>query len=139
MFTSFGYFHDDAENWRVLSEVQRVLKPGGFFLFDFLNREQVISGLEAESERRSGQWQATERRRISGERVLKEVEIRDRRSGETALRYEESVRLFTPAEILAKIGELNFQRLRTWGSYRGEAFDGSASPRFILLLRKDAP
>ena len=41
LFTAFGYF-DDADNQRVLEEVSRVLKPGGRFLLDVINRDNLM-------------------------------------------------------------------------------------------------
>ena len=41
MFTAFGFF-DDAENQRVLEEVARVLRPGGRFFIDLVNRDSLM-------------------------------------------------------------------------------------------------
>ena len=38
LFTSFGYFFDEAQNRRVLGEIARVLRPGGAFLLDLMGR-----------------------------------------------------------------------------------------------------
>ncbi|MEA3337457.1 MAG: class I SAM-dependent methyltransferase [Chloroflexota bacterium] len=43
IFSAFGYFEDPAENQRVLSEVQRVLKPGGVFIVDLTHRDYIMS------------------------------------------------------------------------------------------------
>ncbi|HIE38717.1 MAG TPA: class I SAM-dependent methyltransferase [Anaerolineales bacterium] len=39
IFSSFGYFSDEAENRKVLEGVARALKPGGRFLIDVVNRD----------------------------------------------------------------------------------------------------
>ncbi|MCP4593646.1 MAG: class I SAM-dependent methyltransferase [bacterium] len=39
IFSSFGYFADEAKNLRVLEGVARALKPGGRFLIDVMNRD----------------------------------------------------------------------------------------------------
>jgi SAM-dependent methyltransferase len=44
LFSSFGYLESDDEDLRVLREVARVLKPGGKFLLDLLNREHALAG-----------------------------------------------------------------------------------------------
>lgn len=41
MFTAFGFF-DDEGNQRVLEEVARVLRPGGRFLIDLVNRDSLM-------------------------------------------------------------------------------------------------
>ncbi|MCD9144043.1 DUF4178 domain-containing protein [Streptomyces albireticuli] len=42
LHTSFGFFHDGAEDMRVLHEVRRVLAPGGRFLLDVVNRDAFL-------------------------------------------------------------------------------------------------
>ncbi|MBT2383463.1 DUF4178 domain-containing protein [Streptomyces sp. ISL-11] len=42
LHTSFGFFHDAAEDQRVLQEVRRVLAPGGRFLIDVVNRDAFL-------------------------------------------------------------------------------------------------
>src|SRR5699024_1650708 len=50
-FTSFGYFDDEEENFRVLAEMARTLSPGGGFLLDLLNLDVTLASLK-EYERR---------------------------------------------------------------------------------------
>lgn len=40
-FTAFGYF-DDPGNRQVLSQIARVLKPGGRVAFDLMNRDRLV-------------------------------------------------------------------------------------------------
>jgi len=42
MGCSFGYFTDDTENWKILENTYRMLKPSGHLLLDLPNREYVI-------------------------------------------------------------------------------------------------
>jgi SAM-dependent methyltransferase len=44
LFSSFGYLESDEEDLRVLREVARILRPGGKFLLDLLNREHALAG-----------------------------------------------------------------------------------------------
>jgi len=136
MFTSFGYFDRDEENWRVIGEVARVLRPGAFFLFDFLNRRRVEEIIEARSEKVVGRWRVTEERRIERGRVHKRVRISERETGREELSYEESVRLFRPAEIRAEAARRGFEEERVCGGYRGEDFAEEKSSRFLILLRR---
>ncbi|HEY2893264.1 MAG TPA: class I SAM-dependent methyltransferase, partial [Pirellulales bacterium] len=39
VFTSFGYFDEEAQNRRVLENIHASMKPGGVFLFDHLGKE----------------------------------------------------------------------------------------------------
>ncbi len=137
MFTSFGYFRDDVDNWRMPEELARVLLPGGWFLFDFLNRSSVERGLTKSSRRESEHWTAQEDRRIEADRVIKQVEIKPKNSAGQSFRYEESVRLFSPDELSEGLVRRGFRHEACWGDYRGAAFDEGSSPRFIQLLRRE--
>ncbi len=136
MFTSFGYFREDAENWQVLAELARVLRPGGWLFFDFLNRRQLEQGLVRHGRRQSEAWVADEERTIEGDRIVKRVTLRPRAGAGEPLHYEESVRLFTPVELSTGLAQLGFAECGRWGDYHGLPFAAETSPRLILLLEQ---
>src|SRR5438309_2159821 len=45
LFTSFGYFTDEAENEKVIHEISRLLENEGKFIIDFLNPAYVAAHL----------------------------------------------------------------------------------------------
>ena len=47
MWTSFGYFENDADDLKALRRVYRALKPGGKFLIELINRDWLIVNFEA--------------------------------------------------------------------------------------------
>lgn len=49
VFTSFGYFHDQDENQKVLDNVYKALKPGGRFLIELMNRDYLIKNFQTSS------------------------------------------------------------------------------------------
>ncbi len=49
MGNSFGYFRDDRDNCLILSEVARVLKPGGRILVDLVNKNYIVSQFRSQS------------------------------------------------------------------------------------------
>jgi SAM-dependent methyltransferase len=46
MWTSFGYFENEADDHRALRSVHRALKPGGAFLIELINRDWLIANFE---------------------------------------------------------------------------------------------
>ncbi len=46
LFTSFGYFDEEADNRRVLENLYASLKPGGVFVFDHLGKEVLAAKLQ---------------------------------------------------------------------------------------------
>lgn len=43
IFSAFGYFDQPEENQKVLTEVSRVLRPGGVFLIDLAHRDAIMA------------------------------------------------------------------------------------------------
>lgn len=46
IFTAFGYLESEEEDQKVLQQVHRALKPGGFFLLETLHREWLVRNFE---------------------------------------------------------------------------------------------
>jgi SAM-dependent methyltransferase len=133
LFTSFGYFRDDAEHHEVMRQVARVLAPGGRFVLDYLNAEQVRRTLLREPEDRSEPATAVRiRRRFSeeGRYVVKEIELRD--EGRS---FQERVRLFSVEELSALLREAGLEVTERFGDYAGGPLTDDA-PRAILVGRR---
>lgn len=133
MFTSFGYFEDDAENRAVLGGAARVLRPGGRMLIDHMHAARVRETLVPSSERESGGARIRERRAIHHGRVVKDVEIA-LASGE-AKRYCESVRLLEEATLIDWASTTGLRHLETWGDYDGGPFTRDAERMLIAFER----
>lgn len=135
-FTSFGYFGDDADNDKVLSEMSRVLVPGGKFLIDFLNAAHVQDNLIPHSERldEATGLRISERRSLEGDFVVKRIEITPV-TGEPR-HYEERVRLIGLERFrsMAEQAGLTIEAVR--GEYDGESYDERMSARLIMTGRK---
>ena len=50
LFTSFGFFEDDAEDIAILQNIKNGLNPNGIAIIDFMNTKKVISELVSEEE-----------------------------------------------------------------------------------------
>lgn len=136
LFTSFGYFFRDAENMAVLREVYHALRPDGKFLIDYLNRHHVIHHLVPCDE---GWPQVGYVRNVrclthGGRRVEKDT-LFVNRSGEQNV-FHESVRLYSPSEMMAMLQEAGFAEIHNYGSLGGEDFS-SQSPRLVIIAKKE--
>jgi SAM-dependent methyltransferase len=131
LFTSFGYFEDDAQHQRVLAEVARVLKPGGRFVLDFLNAPQLRATLVPHDERRVGESVVVQERRISddGRFVVKTIHL----SGE-GHSFMERVRLLERADLERMCAAAGLTVERVLGDYEGGAYD-RRSPRCLIVAR----
>ena len=136
LFTSFGYF-EDGDDRRVLDEIVRVLRPGGLFVFDFLNAAAVRSGLVPRSERALPDGQGLiEERRIdeSSNHVVKRVRRLwpDGRSRE----WTESVHLYDADTVEALFRLAGMSPIERFGDFDRIPY-GPDSPRLIVVARKD--
>jgi SAM-dependent methyltransferase len=130
LFTSFGYFLDDAEHRRVVREVVAALAPGGYFVLDYLNAEHVRRTLKV-TEQANGRDVLVTRRIDSANRfVIKEIELRDE-----GRRFEERVRLYGADELAALLTDAGLRVAAQFGNYDGTPFT-PAAPRVILVAAR---
>jgi len=133
VFTSFGYFENDDDNFALFTNVEKHLSDEGVFVFDFLNAENVKRNLIPFSEDEIGDIVVKQSRKIEGNKVIKEIVLLQ--NGERK-NYRESVRLYSKTDLLGALNKNNLSVEMIFGSYDGEAFDEFSSPRLILLCKK---
>ncbi len=136
IFTSFGYFEDEADHERVVRGVARALRPGGTFLIDTVN----LLGLARRYRERS--WEELDEDAV----VLHEHEFdflagRNRAcwtivdAGGERRELAHSVRAFAPHELAALLQRGGLEVEAAYGDFEGAelSFD---SWRLILVARK---
>lgn len=139
LFSSLGYFPDDATNLPVIKALVGLCRPGGWLVVDFMNSEFVTKNLQPESHRElSNGEKVHDRRWIDGNpaRVNKETRIQSPDGREKILR--ESVRLFSPEELQANLDAAGLRVDAAFGDYQGNRFDAASSSRVILMGQRRA-
>lgn len=135
MYTSFGFYEKDEDNFSLLKKAYDALRPGGKFLLDVVNREMVVSQprLKNWEERDESLFlleaydfdylrgRATTRRIILDRGIRKEGYI--------------SIRLYTLAELKKALEEVGFRVDKVYGGYNGTLFN-TQSLRMIPLSIK---
>jgi len=129
LFTSFGYFSDDASHLRVVKEVARVTSRGGTFVLDFLNTAHLRDTLVPYDERIIGDRIVEQRRSISDDErfVIKHIGIRG-----TDKEYVERVRLFEAGDLTFMLKAAGFDVTHGFGNYDATPLS-QESPRVILF------
>lgn len=133
LFTSFGYFEDDDDNFHFIKEAHSFLKENGLYVFDFMNISYLKNNIICQSEKILSNKKIKEIRNISGGRVNKEIIIT---SEECEERYCESVKLYSKDVIENKFLSYGYRIKNIFGNYSGEEFDIEKSPRLIIIFSK---
>ncbi|MDR3611769.1 MAG: class I SAM-dependent methyltransferase [Ignavibacteriaceae bacterium] len=133
LFTSFGYFNNDYENFSIFKSASGFLKPGGYFVFDFLNSVFVEKNLVRESKEVKSHENIIQRRRIEGDRVIKDIIIQHNGSTKT---FYESVKMYREQELKEAIRENGLAIKETFGDFTGRNFIEETSPRIIIIAQK---
>jgi SAM-dependent methyltransferase len=137
MFTSFGYFSVDTDNLLVFREVRRVLKPGGVFLFDFINSARISAVLLGETQRESRGCEIHERRVIEGhgKYLVKRAKITDPETNVSAS-IEERLRLYTKSDLMVMFESVGLRVTACFGDYNANEFVEGVSDRVIMMCER---
>src|SRR2546428_7646563 len=127
LFTSFGYFLDDGAHRLVVRQVAAALAPGGHFVLDYLNAEQVRRTIERRERTSDRSARVTRRIGEDGRVEVKEIELRDEGRA-----FQERVRLYPPAELASLFTNAGLRVEAQFGDYDG-ARVGPDAPRMILV------
>lgn len=133
LFTSFGYFDDDSDNFLVLKKAYSYLKKDGYFVLDFINKFYLEKNIIPYSINTFGGKEIIQQRRIVNNRVNKEIKIKS--NGHTQL-FHESVRLYSPDELTSELKKNGFDIQFIFGDFEGCNFDKQNSERIIIFCRK---
>ncbi|HEU5039622.1 MAG TPA: class I SAM-dependent methyltransferase [Gemmatimonadales bacterium] len=128
LFTSFGYFDRESDHAGALGEMVATLRPGGWFVIDFLNPPAVRATLVPWERLRLNGRDVEVRRELSEDsrHVTKTITTADGR------RFRERVRLFEADEISRMLAAVGVSVQRSYGDYAGTPL-GATSPRTILV------
>lgn len=132
LFTGFGYFESDAENFSVFANVYRALRPQGVFLFDYLN-EPYVRNLPTEPGTFTVEGVSFRTEKEFRDRwVIKHIEVKD---GDHVYRFSEQVAMYGKTEIEQQLSLAGFASFSLWGDYQLGTYTPS-SPRLILSCIK---
>lgn len=133
LFTSFGYFENQAENLTVLKNIHEGLSPEGIVVIDFFNAECVLKNL------------------VPAETVIKnKIEFQLERFADNGFiqkkisfnvegkSYEfcEKVQLFGLNDFQQMLAESGFEIKNIFGDYNLGKFVAAESKRLILIAEK---
>jgi SAM-dependent methyltransferase len=134
LFASFGYFDNDAENFKVFSSLARSLKPGGRFLLETLNREWLVRNFQ---EMRSSEEEAGLETEFNYFDPREDACIthwawkRGRRKTE----HESRVKMYCYTTVKRGMERRGLRIVDSFGDYDGSEY-GMESGRMMILAEK---
>lgn len=133
LFTSFGYFDDEEDNFKVILKAFDILEAGGFFVIDYFNKNDLLKNLIPTSVFSDNGSRITQNRFIDANRVRKNIIIEN--DGKIDEFYE-SVRLYSHDEMLSFLERVGFKIVKKFGNYEGNNFEEESSQRLIIFAQK---
>ncbi|PIW69842.1 MAG: hypothetical protein COW08_05005 [Ignavibacteriales bacterium CG12_big_fil_rev_8_21_14_0_65_30_8] len=133
LFTSFGYFDTDEENFKIFKTAYNHLKEDGFFVFDYFNKIYLEKNLINESVLPFEKGKIIQKRKIVDGRVVKDIIIQ--KNGMENV-FQESVKIYGKEELIENLKKLNFNILNIFGSFDKAEFDENLSDRIIIIAQK---
>jgi SAM-dependent methyltransferase len=133
LFTSFGYFQTDEENFKVFKQAHLHLKENGIFVFDFFNSKFLENNLPENSCENLNGFKLIQERRIINKRIEKKIVIRN---DGLEKEYMESVKLYSYGELIEMITKVGFKIIHTFGGFAGNNFNIDTSSRLIIFAKR---
>ncbi len=133
LFTSFGYFKNDAEHEHVIELFNQQLKVGGYFVFDFLNTHKAIENLPSQSTAAKNGVKFEISKRLEKNHIIKEIQVH---KDNVTKHFCEEVRAFSRQELFMLFKRNGFDIVQEFGDYNLSPFELLHSERLILIAQK---
>lgn len=132
LFTSFGYFENDADNLTTLKAIQESLTEYGFAVIDFMNVQKVIENLVPQEVKTVDGIDFHIKRYVKDDHIYKEIDFEDK--GEK-FHFTEKVQALTLQNFEEMMEEAGIYLLDTFGDYKLKKFFKNESERLIMVFK----
>ncbi|TGD59417.1 class I SAM-dependent methyltransferase [Flavobacterium humi] len=132
LFTSFGYFENDEDNFKTLSSIKQSLNEYGFAVIDFLNADYVIPNLVPEEVKTVDGIDFHIKRYVKDKHIYKEIDFEDK--GEK-FHYTEKVQALALSDFEAMMEKAGIYLLDVFGDYKLRKFYKKESERLIMIFK----
>ena len=131
LFTSFGYFEKDLDNFKVIQTIKSSLKQNGIGVIDFMNSPQVIENLIAQNSHKIDGVTFKLKRSYSDGFITKDIDISD---SDKTYQFQEKVRAYSFQDFEVMLSNAGLHLLECFGNYNLEPFNIKTSKRLILIF-----
>ncbi|AWI26583.1 class I SAM-dependent methyltransferase [Flavobacterium pallidum] len=132
LFTSFGYFEDDADNTRTLVAIKESLNETGFAVIDFMNATHVINNLVPEETKTIDGITFNIKRYYADGHIFKEIDFEDQGN---AYHFTERVQALTLSDFENMMEEAGIFLLDIFGDYKLRKYHKTESERLVMIFK----
>ncbi|MBC7949757.1 MAG: class I SAM-dependent methyltransferase [Chitinophagaceae bacterium] len=134
-FTSFGYFHTRREHEAAIRTIGNSIKPGGYFVIDYLNvhhtEEHLLPGVTKKIDVTTYDL----RRWDDESHFYKTINVSDQ-SLPQPIEFTEKVAKFSLGDFTDMLSYQGMQVQEVFGDYNLGSYDIRTTPRMIIIARK---
>ncbi|XMO85743.1 methyltransferase domain-containing protein [Algibacter sp. AS12] len=132
LFTSFGYFEDDADNLKTIKSIKAELNEFGFGVIDFMNSEFVIDNLVPEEIKTVDGIDFHLKRFVEDGYIIKDITFT---ADDKLYNFQERVRGFTLADFELLFEQAGVYLLEVFGDYKLRKFSAKTSERLVMIFK----
>lgn len=129
LFTSFGYFENDEDNYKTIEAIKNGLTPAGSLILDFMNTHKIVRDLVKSETKTVEHITFNITRNIENDFIIKRISFTD--NGHS-YHFEERVNALSIAQFENYFKASGLKVKNIFGNYGLEPFDINNSPRMIF-------
>lgn len=133
LFTSFGYFEKEEDNFRTISAIKANLKEDGVGVIDFMNVDYVIKNLRETETKRINKIDFHIHRYIQDGFILKDIVFKDANED---FKFTEKVKMLHLEDFKEYFDKAGLKLTHCFGNYQLGDFDPQTSDRLILIFKQ---
>lgn len=131
LFTSFGYFENEADNLNTIKAIKANLKPNGIGVIDFMNTNYVLEHLVAEDIKHIDGIDFKQQRYKKEGYIVKDIQFTHE---DQAYQFQERVKAFTLEDFTDMFEKAGIQLLDVFGDYKLKKYHPQTSERLIMIF-----
>jgi SAM-dependent methyltransferase len=132
LFTSFGYFEDEACNLKTIKAIKSELNDFGFGVIDFMNVNYVIDSLVLEDIKVVEGIEFHQKRTVKDGDIIKDISFIA--NGEH-YKFQERVKAFTLEDFQNLFEKAGVYLLDVFGDYKLRKYHSKTSERLIMIFK----
>ena len=134
LFSSFGYFRTEGENFRVIKSAAEQLRAGGELVIDFMNTQRTVQTLKARELKEVNGIRFHIQRYIDQGVLIKRIAFQD---GGQDHEFHEKLRILFDNDLQFMLERAGMKVKDRFGDYALNPYDRRDSERLILIAEKE--